>query len=135
MRGELDGTGESDVMMYRGRAAAAVLLVAALCAGCVRTPAPVHADFDHWTADDGTTRWRLTLPPETWHRFGHGEPLDAANQNLSARTVASVPELIDASLAHMHLCPGAWTMANVRHFEDGYLSFKGACDAPAGTRT
>ena len=114
--------------------AGCVLLVVATCAGCARIPR-VPAEFDHWTADDGTTRWQLTLPPETWRQLGRGERLDATHQNISRRSLQTVSELIDASLATTHLCPGKWTMGDLRRSEDGYLTFAGSCDAPVGTRT
>jgi len=111
------------------------LLPALLAAACAPKHVTVHASFDHWTEADGSTHWLLTLPPETWKQLGHGEPLDATHQNISERSVRNVTELIDKNLEHMHLCPGAWTMGDVRHFEDGYLTFAGSCDPPAGART
>ena len=66
-------------------------------------------------------RWLLTLPPETWRRLGHGEPLDATHQNLSERTIAAVSELIDAGLKRVNLCQGRWTMGE-----------PGSCDLPVG---
>jgi hypothetical protein len=99
------------------------------------TISQVPAEFDHWVGDDGTTRWRLTLPPETWLKLGRGEPLDATHQNISRRSMQTVSELIDASLARTHLCPGEWTMGDLRRSEDGYLTFQGACDVAVGTRT
>jgi hypothetical protein len=107
----------------------------ALLAACSQKHVTVHAEFDHWIEPDGTTHWLLTLPPEAWKQLGHGERLDATHQNISERTVKTVSELIDANLDHMHLCPGEWTMGDIRRFDNGYLTFAGSCDMPAGART
>ncbi len=112
-----------------------IALMAALYTACSQKTVTVHAAFDHWTEPDGTTHWLLTLPRETWQRLGHGEQLDATHQDISERSVRTVSELIDKNREHMHLCPGEWTMGDVRHFENGYLTFQGACDLPAGART
>jgi hypothetical protein len=106
-----------------------------LLAACTRSPATAHAEFDHWIEADGTTYWQLTLTPAAWQQVGRGEPLDEHHQHMSPHTLETLSKLIDASLERMHLCPGEWTMGDVRHFEDGYLIFIGSCDTPAGART
>ncbi len=112
----------------------AALSAAWLLSACAPA-SPVHAQFDHWIEDAGTARWRLTVPPATWRRLGHGERLDAGHQDLSERTIETVSELIDAGLTRVRLCPGEWTMGEVRRSESGYLTFAGSCDLPVGTRT
>jgi hypothetical protein len=106
-----------------------------LLAGCPRHSVTVHAEFNHWLEADGTTHWQLILTPDAWRQLGHGERLDAHHQNISPRAVKTVSALIDANLEHMHLCPREWTMADVRHFDNGYLTFAGSCDTPPGERT
>jgi len=106
-----------------------------LLSACARAPVTTHAEFDHWVEADGTTHWQLTLTPDAWRQVGRGEPLDAHHQNMSPDTLKTLSKLIDASLAHVHLCPGEWTMGDVRHFDDGYLIFAGSCDMPVGART
>ena len=106
-----------------------------LLSACTRAPVTTHAEFDHWVEADGTTHWQLTLTPDAWQQVGRGAPLDAHHQHMSQDTLKTLSKLIDASLEHVHLCPGQWTMGDVRHFEDGYLIFAGFCDAPVGART
>ncbi len=111
------------------------LILLLLLSACTRAPVTTHAEFDHWVEADGVTHWQLTLTPAAWQQVGQGEPLDAHHQHMSQDTLKTLSKLIDASLEHVHLCPGEWTMGDVRHLEDGYLIFAGFCDAPSGART
>jgi hypothetical protein len=106
-----------------------------LLAGCSKEPAPVRADFDHWMEPDGTIHWMLTVTPAAWQKLGKGERLDARHQKISESALSAVSELIDANLRYLHLCPGQWTMGDVRHFDNDYLTFAGSCDTPVGSRT
>ena len=63
-----------------------------LLSACARTPATVHAEFDHWVETDGTTHWQLTLTPDAWRQVGRGEPLDARHQNMSPDTLKTPVE-------------------------------------------
>lgn len=106
-----------------------------LLAGCTREPPAVRAEFDHWMEPDGTIHWQLTVTPAAWHQLGHGERLDAHHQRISRRAASAVSDLIDANLRSLHLCPGEWTLGDVRHFENDFLTFAGYCDTPVGSRT
>ena len=106
-----------------------------LLTGCSQKPAAVRAEFDHWMEPDGTIHWQLTVTPAAWQKLGQGERLDARHQKISERAVSAVSALIDANLRHLHLCPGQWTMGDVRHFDNDYLTFAGFCDSSVGART
>jgi hypothetical protein len=111
------------------------VILVLLLAACARQSPSVGAEFDHWMEPDGTIHWRMTITPATWQQLGRGELLDGRHQHISRRAVGAVSDLINENLRRSRLCPGEWTMGEVRHFDDGYLTFSGSCDPPVAERT